>query len=285
MDKKKAEKKMKRMQRMYKLFYRKKTSAAVRHVDTSYGKIRVLEYGFDSEEVRPLYVDIHGGGYCLGFPEIDEEVNLFIMGKADVKIISIDYPKAPEHPYPIGQEATYEVIRHYYDNAENYRIDKGCIGVGGYSSGGNFAAVMTMKAKERNDLEIKYQMLCYPGTDISGDPYGKSGSTKVLDGEFIEAIRLCYITDAEQAKQPYASPRLAPKEMLTGLPPVLLILGSIDPLFHEGKEYGDNLKAAGVDTDIQIFEGSDHGFTHFGKEDKNKAFELIAEFIKKHTAG
>ncbi|MCL2711907.1 MAG: alpha/beta hydrolase [Methanomassiliicoccaceae archaeon] len=284
MDKKKAAKKIKRTRLLYKLFIKKRTSAEIKYVDTSYGKIRVLEYGFNNNEVKPLYVDIHGGGYCVGIPEMNESINNYIMKEADVKIISIDYPKAPEHPYPIGQEAAYEVVKHYYDNAEQYKIDKERIGTGGHSSGGNFATVIPMKAKERDEMRFRYQVLCYPGTNISEDPYAKQGSGKVLTSEFVDAIKACYITKEEHAYEPYASPCLASKELLTGLPPALMMLGDIDLLYHECVEYSEKLKEAGVDVETHVFEGADHGFILFKKsKDREKALEMIAEFIKRHS--
>jgi len=260
------------------------TTAATRYVETKYGKIRVLEYGFESNEVKPLYVDIHGGGYCVGYPEMDEGTNLLIMKRADVKIISIDWPKAPENKYPIGQEATYEVVKHYSDNAKEYKIDKDNIGIGGYSSGGNFATVLPIKARERGDFKIKYQVLVFPGVDISGNPYGKPGSDKVLSGEFLEAIYLCYLPDLKDGKEPYASPRIAPKEMLIGQPPALLISAGQDPLYPQYIDYAARLKDLGVEVEIHHFEDADHGFIYFAQsEDSMKAREAIVQFIVKHS--
>ncbi|MCL2143120.1 MAG: alpha/beta hydrolase fold domain-containing protein [Methanomassiliicoccaceae archaeon] len=284
MDKETAKAMMTNIRKMYEPYKQKGTAANVRHIDTSYGKIRVLEYGFDNDDVRPLYVDIHGGGYCVGFPEMDEEINLMIMKSTNVKIISIDWPKAPENPYPIGQEATYEVIRHYYENAAEYKIDRDNIGIGGYSSGGNFATVVPIKAKERSDLKIKYQVLFFPGVDIDTDPYDKKGSDKVLDREFLKAIHACYLSEPEHSKHPYTSPRWAPRDMLVGLPPAFIILAGLDPLYAEGKDYGDKLKEAGVDVEMHNFEDADHGFTYMGNEDdKRKAYELMIDFIRRHS--
>ena len=283
MDKEKAAGAILRTREAYKN-YTIKTAADIKYVDTSYGPVRVLEYGFDTDEIRPLYVSVHGGGYCVGSPEMDEQICLRIMKEAGVKIISIDYPKAPENPYPIGLEASYEVVRHYYNNSDVHRIDKENIGIGGYSSGGNFATVIPIKAKERKDLKIRYQMLCYPGTNISIDPYSKKGSDKILSKEFLEVIHVCYISRHEHAYEPYASPQLAPKEMLAGLPPALLILGDIDPLYEEGIGYGNNLKAAGVDVETHVFKDADHGFASYKEtDDKKRAEDLIVDFIERHS--
>ncbi|MCL1810636.1 MAG: alpha/beta hydrolase [Methanomassiliicoccaceae archaeon] len=281
MDRKTAVEKVEKLQRMVELHMKLTTTAPERFIDTSYGKIRVLEYGFDTKEKRPLFVDIHGGGYVLLSPEYDEQINLRILEKTNIKIISIDYPRAPQNPYPAGVEAVYEVVKHYYDNAEEYGIDKESIGIGGYSSGGNFATVVCIKAGERKDLSIKYQVLCYPSTDPSKDPYEKPKGTQVLTNEDIEMYVLCYLTDPEQARSPYVSPVHASNDQLAGLPPALLIVAGIgDPLSPDGLNYYEKLKAAGVRAELLEFKNALHGFMQSGGPDAEKAIGAMIDFIE-----
>ncbi|MCL1979296.1 MAG: alpha/beta hydrolase [Methanomassiliicoccaceae archaeon] len=281
MDRRKAVKKIEKYQKLAERFMKKRTIARERYVDTSYGKIRVLEYGFDSQEKKPLYIDIHGGGWALMFPEYDEKINLQILEQTNVKIISIDYPKAPQNPYPVGINATFEVVKHYYDNAEEYKIDRENIGIGGYSSGGNFATVVCMKANEKKDLKIKYQIMCYPGTDAAEDPYKKPKSKKILTNEDIERFVLCYVPDPEDARSPFASPVYATRDQLTGLPPALMILaGSGDPLTPEGLRYRNNLIEAGVPVELHEFEGTFHGFMQDKGPVAEKAIGIMIDFIK-----
>ena len=284
MDRKKAVKKMERYQRLADRFMKTGTTAGERYVDTKYGMVRILGYGFDAPEERPLYVDIHGGGWALMSPEMDEEINQLMLKKANVKIISIDYPKAPQNPFPEGIEAVYEVIKHYSDNAGTYKIDRNNIGIGGYSSGGNFATVASIMANERKDFKIKYQVLCYPGTDAAEDPYKKPKCRKGLTNKMIEAIVLCYVTDSAQARSPYASPVYATKEQLTGLPPALVILaGDGDPLTPEGLRYIKKLEEAGVQVELHEFKGTLHGFMQEGKQDAEEAVGIMMDFIKAQT--
>jgi len=281
MDRAKAVKKIKRYQWLSNALMKKRTVASERSVDTSYGTVRVLEYGFDDKDVKPLFVDIHGGGYAFMSPEHDEKINLRIRERTGVKIISIDYPKAPQNPYPAGVEATYEVIRHYYENASEYGIDSGRIGIGGYSSGGNFATVTCMKAKERKDIEIKYQILVYPGTDATTDPYERPKCERGLSNKMIEMIVLSYVEDPEETRSPYVSPVLATNDRLTGLPKALVILaGAGDPLTPEGLVYAEKLRDAGVNVELHEFEGTLHGFVHKKTLDAEKAIDIIIDFIR-----
>jgi len=279
----KAIKEMTEFQKHTMQHIKKSTVAAERYVDTSRGRIRVLEYGLDSPELKPLFVDLHGGGYCLMAPEFDEPLNLRIHKETGVKIISIDYPLAPQNPYPAGIEAVYEVIRHYYDNAERYNIDRGSIGIGGLSSGGNFAAVTCIRANEEKDFKIKYQVLCCPSTYPGKSAHDKpKGDEKYLPNDRIESFVLCYLPDPELGKLPYVSPVLATDEQLKGLPPALIIVaGHSDPLRPDGLLYGEILKKAKVPVEVHEFTGS-HGFMGEPTAEAKAAEDIMIAFIKEH---
>ena len=258
-----------------------KITGTERLVDTSHGKIRVLEYGFDSPEISPLFVDLHGGGFILLSADFDEPMNLMFREKTNVKIISIDYPKAPESPYPIAIEAIYEVVQHYVDNAAKYGIDAGSIGIGGHSAGGNFAAVLSIRANERNDFKFHYQVLDFPSLDLAKGAENKNYPKGSIPPKMAAIFSACYI-DRKDASSPYASPVLATKEQLTGLPPVLLILAGGDSLHDEGLVYAKLLREAGVSVELHDFPDSAHGFTYKKNPEAQKAQKLMTDFINRH---
>lgn len=252
-----------------------------RFVDTAHGKVKVLEYGFDSPEIAPLYVDMHGGGFVMLSAEYDEPMNLYFRERTKVKIISIDYPKAPQSPYPIAVEAVYEVIRHYVDNAAEYRIDSDRIGIGGHSAGANLATVTCIRAKERGDLAFRFQALDYPPLDLNTSPCEKEAPPKAISPKMAEAFNACYADD-NSSKSPYVSPVFATTEQLSGLPPALLIVAGQDSLHDEGVRYCQMLKDAGVSVELHDFKESEHGFTYSKTPDAKEGHKLIADFINRH---
>lgn len=256
----------------------RRTAGRERLIDTSRGAVKVLEYGFDSVDIAPLYIDMHGGGFILGSADMDEAMNLYFMEKANVKIISIEYPKAPESPYPAAVEAVYETIGHYVDNAAAYRIDTGRMGIGGHSAGANLATVTCMKAKERGHFAFQFQLLDYPPLDLAADPFGKPTPKGAISPSLAAAFNACY-ADPETAKSPYVSPVFASAEQIAGLPPALLIVAGLDSLHDEGVRYRQMLQAGGVSVEFHDFAHAAHGFTYKKTKEAKEAHALMADFI------
>lgn len=254
-----------------------------RIIDTSHGAVKVLEYGFDTTKIKPLFIDMHGGGFVLGWAAMDEPMCEYFREKADVKVISIDYPKAPKHPYPIAVGAIYEVIKHYFDNAGNYGIDLGSVGIGGHSAGGNFATVMCIMANEKGGLAFKYQVLDYPPCDMSIDAFDRPNPKGSVSPKMVDMFNACYYgRDVETAKSPYISPVYTTKVQLHGLPPALLIVAGRDSLHDEGVRYYELLQKAGVSVEFHEFEDSVHGFTYNKTPDAKRGWDVMAEFIRKN---
>jgi acetyl esterase len=278
--------KVQKTRKIIELFYRFKgvypaKKGAVRMVDTKHGKIRVLEYGLENKAISPLFVDLHGGGFIFMHADMDEGMNLYFLKEMGVKIISIDYPKSPENPYPIASEAVYEVVEYYVANAESFGIDVTKIGIGGHSAGANLATVACMRAKEKGNLSFCFQMLDYPPLDLATDPFKKPNPKHAISPKDATLYNTCYI-DPERAKDPYASPVFAKLEQLKGLPPALIILAGGDSLHDEGAQYAEMLKKAGVLTELREFPNSAHGFTYQRSTDTDNALALIVNFINKN---
>jgi acetyl esterase len=278
-------KKVQKTRKMIEFFYRFKgiyptKKGTTRMVDTKHGKIRVLEYGLENKIVSPLFVDLHGGGFIFMHADMDESMNLYFLKKTGVKIISIDYPKAPENSYPIAPEAVYEVVEYYVAHAEEFGIDITKIGIGGHSAGANLATVTCMRAKEKGNLSFCFQVLDYPPLDLATDPFKKPNPKHAIPPKEAALYNACYV-DAESAKDPYVSPVFANSEQLKGLPPALIILAGGDSLHDEGAQYAEMLKKADVLTALHDFPNSAHGFTYWRSTDTDNALALMADFIHK----
>jgi acetyl esterase len=253
-----------------------------RMVDTSQGSIRVLEYGFEDKAVKPLYIDMHGGGFILCTADYDEEVNIRYMKEVSVKIISIEYPKAPQNPYPIALNAVWEVILYYVKNAGKFGIDLNRMGIGGHSAGANLSAVTCLRAKERKDFTLRYQVLDYPPLDLGTSPFNKPCPKGAIKPKMASQFDLAYVGNSDP-KNPEISPVYTTSERLKDLPPAIIILAGGDSLHDEGAKYAELLREAGVPVELHDYPVVPHGFTLKPGKESEEAIGYMAAFIKKHS--
>lgn len=256
----------------------------VRRVRTSYGPVQVLEYGLDSPEPEPLFIDLHGGGFVVGWAALDDAMCDYFRQQAKVKVISIDYPKAPEYPYPAALEAISEIVQYYVANAAEFGIDVERIGIGGHSAGGNLATVVALKAVAAGESLFKYQVLDYPCCDLSLGIDDRPDIEGSVPDDMMELFGACYFNnDPILAREPYLSPVFAPQELLAKLPPTLMIVAGKDSLHDEGVRYAELLKEAGVPVEVAEFPDSIHGFTTYNGPDAEAGWAVMAEFMKSHA--
>jgi len=285
-----AIKKGKRLQRLMSIVMRfqslfmgpkKKSLRKEIYLDTEFGKVRTLWYGFENPEIAPIFLDLHGGGFILGGAEMDHAMNLEFNRQVDCKVISIEYAKAPQFPYPVAVNQVYAVAKHIFENAEKYGIDREKMSIGGHSAGGNLSTVACMKAKQEGQFQFVCQVLDYPPLDLATNPYKKPHPKGAISPEMASIFNTCYV-DPKQAKESSVSPVYATLEELEGLPPALFILAGGDSLHDEGLRYCEMLKTAGVVTECFEYPNAKHGFTLQPSDDTTDAVAKMAAFLNKY---
>ncbi len=104
-------------------------------------------------------LDIPGGGYVAMDPRCNDDKLLTWASKTGLPILSLDYKKAPEHPYPYALNECYDVYT-------TLMKSKGrCIGLSGKevpkivitgdSAGGNLATSMTLMIIESGSSPVR----------------------------------------------------------------------------------------------------------------------------------
>lgn len=250
------------------------------YLPTEKGPIRALHYTA-GPDTAPVYFDIHGGGFIMGSPEYDDGFCQNLCHQAGVHVFSIDYPLAPEHPFPQDKETVYAAIRYVAEHAEQYHIDRDRMIIGGQSAGGNIATVIARMAKESGDFSFVCQILDYPPLDLFKPDEDKLLVDGVLSPQSSQLFKECYCSDPEGRKNPYCSPCHAEIADLMGLPDALVITCEHDPLRDEGEQYMKMLMAAGVDVQGKRFYDAAHGFTMQKDEKALEGQQYIIDFVKR----
>lgn len=209
----------------------------------------------------PTLLYFHGGGFVIGSLDTHDSICRALANGAGCVVVSVGYRLAPEHEFPAAVDDAFTAVQWVAENAALIRADSDRIAVGGDSAGGNLATVTTLMAREKGNLDIKYQLLVYPCTDLTSfetDSYREYAERFILTKAAMEWSRDQYLPQEQDRQNPYASPLLA--EDLSGLPPALMITAEFDVLTDEGRAYADRLKQAGVPIRYSCYPGMIHIF-------------------------
>jgi acetyl esterase len=267
--------------KMLLLTSKKKSYRKEIYLDTEFGKARTLWYGFEKKERTPVFFDLHGGGFILGSADMDDTMCLEFNRQAGCKVISIEYCKAPDYPYPAAVNQVFAIIKKFVENADKYAIDVQKMGIGGHSAGGNLSTVACMMAKKEGKFQFACQVLDYPPLDLATNVSEKPRPSGGVPPWMAAVFNASYV-DPARAKEPYASPVFAAHEDLSGQPPALFIVAGRDSLHDEGLKYCAMLEAAGVITECHDYPNAAHGFTLNSSSDTTDAIAKMAAFLKKY---
>jgi len=234
------------------------------------------------EALQPALVWNHGGGFVVGDLDMIETICRVVCRDGNVVVVSVDYGLAPERKFPSGLDDVVAATRHVARNGAKLGIDAKRLAIGGDSAGGNLAAATAQALQGRDGIEIRYQVLVYPVTDLtcSQPSYEDLGTGYPLTKERMANYIKLYLTDPGQATDPRASPLLA--KSLAGQPPALVLLAGLDPLVDEGAAYARKLREAGVEAEVVEVPDHPHGFLGWSREAEaaRRGQQLIATRLR-----
>ena len=213
--------------------------------------VRILTPG--SGAARGVHLDIHGGGFYLGCAARGDARNRRLADALGVAVVSVDYRLAPEHPWPAAPDDCETAALWLLTEAQTV-FGATRLAIGGASAGATLAMTTLLRLRDQGMTEPFVGAALQFGTyDLSGQsPAGRL----VAEEYFIQA----YVGQVADRTNPDISPLYGD---LRGLPPALLVIGSLDIMFEDNLAMAARLSAAGGAVDIRVYPESRHGFTSF----------------------
>ncbi|MGN0846251.1 MAG: alpha/beta hydrolase [Kiritimatiellia bacterium] len=208
----------------------------------------------------PLLIYLHGGGWVIGSIA---SCSAFCGAVAanGVAVLALDYPLAPEHPFPAALDFVAAVYRLVAVNPAQCRCDPKRIAIGGDSSGGNLALAAAFRL-QGTGLAPSALVLYYPVTAALADgtaAWRDYATGFGMDAAFMDACNAAYL-NGHDSRDPLVSPLYATDAQLAALPPVHLLAADHDVLRDQGKAFADRLKALGGPVRYENPRGTTHLF-------------------------
>jgi acetyl esterase len=215
-----------------------------------------------ASQVRGVYLDLHGGGWCIGTAAHTDHENAHRAEVLGIATVAIDYRLAPEDPFPAGpDDCEAAALWLVHEGAEVLGSDR--LLIGGASAGAHLAALALLRLRDHHDLAGAFlgANLVFGAYDLGMTPSQRSSPdavgipTPVIEQLYVHALPGL---DAEARRDPSISPLFAE---LHGLPPALLTVGTADPLLDDSLFLAARWRAAGNDAELAVYPECIHGFT------------------------
>jgi acetyl esterase len=233
----------------------------------------------------PGMLYLHGGGFVLGSPSTHDRLTRELAERLAARVLSLDYALAPEHPYPQGLDDCVDAARWTSAHAEELGMDPSRLLIGGDSAGASLSAATLLRLRDEGSPPLFSAAILLYGRFVSGntDSLRAWGERElILSRSLLVWFGKAYTGSGGPASGPYLAPAEAD---LRGLPPALLVAGTLDPLLSDSQLFAEALRKAGVSAELQVYEDGIHAFLQFPMFDMTRdALAKIAEFSRRHLA-
>lgn len=219
---------------------------------------------------------LHGGAYMLGSAMAYRGFVSQIAARTGVAAFALDYPLAPEHPFPAAHDAAAAGLVWLRTQG----VEE--VALVGDSAGG--ALVLACLARPRSDLPaISSAVVFSPWTDLAltGASFTNPKTyDPVFQPNMLANAASTYLAGADP-RDGRASPLFAVPD---ALPPLLVQVGADELLLDDARRYAGRARERGGEVRLDVYEGLHHVFQRaVGQlEAARDALDDAAGFISAH---
>ncbi len=233
----------------------------------------------ESQENRVILY-LHGGGYLFGSARTHRVMLAHMARASKARVLALDYRLAPEIPFPAPVEDSVSAYRWLLDQG----ISAKKMVIGGDSAGGGLAIAALVALRSVGEPMPAAGVCISAWTDMEST--GQSHTTNAESDPSVSKERLLKIAKVYLAGKDPTAPLASPIHAdLTGLPPLLLQVGSIEVLLDDSTLLKSRAKAAGVSVEMEVWDDMPHVWHHYAPilPEARKAIGRIGEFVLEHT--
>jgi acetyl esterase len=261
-------------------------SIAQRIIDAASGPIRLRLYDPGCAAPAPTVLFLHGGGWVQCDIDIYDGVARQLTHRSELRILSVDYGLAPEHPFPIPVEDCVAAVRWAAREGAELGIDPKRLAIAGDSAGGNLALATCIALRDAGESPLQGAALIYGvySADFatpSQRAYG--GGAYLVSTADIKWYWDQYVPDPTRRSAPLASPIHAD---LRGLPPVYIATAEFGLLRSDSEAIQAKLEDTGAPVEFRLWPGMIHASMNFTGwiDAMGPEVDRIGEFLRRVTA-
>lgn len=226
--------------------------------------------------IAPVILYFHGGGYVQGSSVSHRHLTSRLALAANARVLSADYALAPEAPFPAAVEDGLKAYRWLLASG----VEPQAIAFGGDSAGGGLTVATLIAARDEGLPMPAAAIAISPWTDLTCDTetYAtRAAADPMIDQAGIKSIAAAYLNGAD-ARNPLASPNFGD---LSGLPPMLIHVGSDEVLLGDAIALHQRARACGVAAEIEEWDGMIHVWHAFYQmlPQGERAIERLGDYL------
>ncbi|HXQ20673.1 MAG TPA: alpha/beta hydrolase [Candidatus Acidoferrales bacterium] len=231
-------------------------------------------------DARRVILYLHGGGYTIGSINTHRELAARLSRAAAARVLLLGYRLAPEHPHPAAVEDATAAYRWLL--AQGVQASR--LIVAGDSAGGGLTVATLVALRDAGAPPPAAGVCLSPWVDLEGT--GESMTTKAAADPMVQRDGLLKMAAAYLAGQDPRTPLAAPLYAnLSGLPPLLIQVGTAETLLDDATRLAERARKAGVDVTLDTWDDMIHVFQAFGTflPEARQAIDRIGEFVKQRV--
>ncbi|GIS93322.1 MAG: hydrolase [Dehalococcoidia bacterium] len=229
---------------------------------------------------RRVILYLHGGGYVIGSVRTHRVLLAHLARAAKARVLALDYRLAPETPFPGPIDDTVNAYQWLLSDG----IEPANMAIAGDSAGGGLVVAALVALKSVGEPLPAAGVCISPWSDMEstgGSMMTNSESDPSVSKERLLKLAGIYL-NGKNPQAPLASPIHAD---LTGLPPLLLQVGSIEVLLDDSTMLKEQAHKAGVSVQMEVWDDMPHVWHHYAPilPEARKAISKIGEFLLQQT--
>jgi monoterpene epsilon-lactone hydrolase len=226
-----------------------------------------------SDDCVVLY--LHGGGYVIGSLVTHRSLVARVGRASGARALSVDYRLAPEHPYPAAVEDATAAYRFLLEQG----VAPSKIVVAGDSAGGGLTLATLLSLRDAGTPLPAAGVCMSPWADLEGTgDSATSADDPLIELDGLREMGKQYVGGGAM-RDPLCAPLYAD---YTGLPPLLIQVGTRELLLDDSRRVAERARGAGVDVVLEEEEGLIHVWQMFPDDvpESKAAVERIGAFIR-----